>query len=303
MIESTRSEDYRMFPHLFLAALSLIVLTPSLVEACSCLSSNATCDQTWKSGEVIFLGKVTAKTPVDPPAREKRPVWPRLGFRFSVTESFRGPAIPGKDIVVYTGTGGGDCGYPFKVGTSYLVYALASKEQLTTGICSPTNPEVMAAAVVRQLRALQNSTPADDLFGTIGTAPKGAGYDDLVETKPLADVRVRVIGSRAAERSTTTDKEGVYSFRSLPADTYQVKVDLPSGMSTWQRNQGKTMTIQIGAEGLSGCRTDEFARPDGSISGQVVDDAGVGLPGFVTIQPADPKEAEAAIRVWWTFWL
>jgi len=76
----------------------------------------------------------------------------------------------------------------------------------------------------------------------------------------------------------------------------RVKVDLPSGMSTWQRNRGDTMTIQIGAEGLSSCRTDEFARPDGSISGQVVDDAGVGLPGFVNIKPVDPKEAEAASR-------
>lgn len=289
-----------MFQRLFFSALVFILLTPSLVAACSCLSSNATCDQTWKSGEVIFLGKVTTKITAQPAAPGEFIVRQKLGFRFSVTESFRGPAIPGDEIVVYTGRGGGDCGYPFKVGTSYLVYAYASKDaskdELTTGICSPTNPEVRVAAVVRQLRALQNGTRADDLFGTIGTAPKGVGYDDLVETTPLADIRVRVINSRGVERSTTTDQEGVYSFQSLPADTYQLKIDLPLGMSTWQRNRGDKMTIKIGAEGLTSCRTDEFARSDGSISGRVVDDGGVGVAGFVTIRHADPKEAEAAIR-------
>jgi hypothetical protein len=220
----------------------------------------------------------------------------RFAFHFSVSESFRGPAIPGQEIVVYTGAGGGDCGYPFAVGTSYLVYAFTSKGELTTGICTPTSPAVMVPAVVRQLRAFQSGQLVDDLFGTIGTAPKGVGYDDLVETKPLADIRVRVIGDRTPERSTTTDREGVYSFQSLPADAYRVEVDLPSGMSTWQRNKGETLTVRIGAEGFSGCRTDLFARPDGRIAGLVVDDTGKGVAGFVTIKPADPKEAEAASR-------
>ncbi|MEK6279699.1 MAG: carboxypeptidase-like regulatory domain-containing protein [Acidobacteriota bacterium] len=75
-----------------------------------------------------------------------------------------------------------------------------------------------------------------------------------------------------------------------------MEVDLPAGMSSWQRNGGETITVKIGMEGLSGCRTDLFARPDGRISGWVVDDTGSGLGGFVTIKPADAKEAEAASR-------
>lgn len=154
----------------------------------------------------------------------------------------------------------------------------------------------MVSGVVSQLRTLQSGQRVDDLFGTIGTAPKGVGYDDLVETKPLADVRVRLIGSRSPDRSTATDREGAYSFPSLPSDTYRVEVDLPAGMSTWQRNKGETITVKIGTAGSAGCRTDVFARPDGRISGRVVDDTGSGLAGFVTIRPADPKEAEAAFR-------
>ena len=286
-----------MFSRLVLAAIILIPLMPSMADACSCLSSNARCNQTWKSGEVIFRGTVISKAHAGTPSPPGIfPVSDRLAFRFSVAESFRGPASPGEEIVIYTGNGGGDCGYPFAMGTSYLVYASPFKGELTTGICTPTNPEVMVGAVIRQLRALQGGQRVDDLFGTIGTAPKGVSYDDLVETTPLADIRVRVMGSRGRERSTTTDEEGVYSFQLLPADTYRVEVDLPAGMSTWQRDRGEKTTVQIGTEGLSGCRTDLFARPDGRISGWVVDDTGTGLAGFITIKPADPNEAEAASR-------
>jgi hypothetical protein len=287
-----------MFSRLLVfAVFVLIPLMPSIAGACSCLSSNAPCNQAWKSGEDIFRGTVISKSHAGTPSPPGIfPVSDRLAFRFSVTESFRGPASPGQEIVVYTGNGGGDCGYPFAIGTSYLVYAFAAKDGLTTGICTPTNPEVMVGAVVRQLRALQSGQPVDDLFGTIGTAPKGVGYEDLVETTPLADIRIRVIGSRSPERSATTDGEGVYSFQSLPADTYRVEADLPDGMSTWQRNRGEKITVEIGAEGSSGCRTDLFARPNGQISGWVVDDSGTGLPGFVSVTLADPKEAEAASR-------
>lgn len=287
-----------MFRRLLFAAIVLIPLTYSITDACTCVSSNPPCDQTWKSGEVIFLGTVIDKVVIQAPPRPgiiyASPE--RVAFRFSVRESFRGPAIPGQDIVINTGNGGGDCGYPFAVGTSYLVYASSNKDQLATSICVPTRPEVMVPAVVRQLRALQNGQPVDDLFGTIGTGPRGVGYADLVETTPLADVQVRVIGGRSPELATTTDREGVYSFQSLPSDTYQVEVDLPAGMSTWQRNRGDKITVQIGTKGLSGCRTDLFARPNGRISGLLVDDIGQGVAGFVTIKPADPKEAEAAFR-------
>lgn len=287
----------RMFRQLFFAACVLTALTPALASACSCVSSSAPCNQTWKSGEVIFRGTVVSRFHAGTPSPAGvYPVSSQLGFRFSVSESYRGPAVAGQEIVVNTGNGGGDCGYPFAVGISYLVYAFTDKDGLSTNICTPTSPAVMVAAVIPQLRALQNGQRVDDLFGTIGSAPKGVGYEDLIQTTPLADVTVRVIGKRTPERSTTTDKDGVYTFPTLPSDTYRVEIDLPAGMSTWQRNRGDKVSIQIGAEGVFGCRTDLFARPDGQISGWVVDDTGNGLAGFVSITPADVKEAEAANR-------
>lgn len=49
-------------------------------------------------------------------------------------------------VAISTGLGGGDCGYGFKEGQKYLVYAHASSDPvLGTGICSGTRPLESAA--------------------------------------------------------------------------------------------------------------------------------------------------------------
>jgi hypothetical protein len=76
-----------------------------------------------------------------------------------------------------------------------------------------------------------------------------------------------------------------------------MEVDLPAGLSTWERNMGKPFTVLVGqAESAAACRADLFARPDGRISGVVVNAAGRPIAGFVIIEPADPREAKAAGR-------
>ena len=77
-----------------------------------------------------------------------------------------------------------------------------------------------------------------------------------------------------------------------------VDEDLPAGLSTWQRNSGQLPTVEVkdGDGNGSGCQVDVLSRPDGQISGTVVDAHGNGLRGFVTIKPADPIEAEAAMQ-------
>src|SRR6185503_13036130 len=122
-----------MFKGFILAASLLIFCTPSLVSACSCFVGGGKCDRSWNYGKVIFTGTVTRRVlPTD--------VFSRRVFQLSVSESFRGPAIVGEDITVYTGAGGGDCGYRFEIGTSYLVYADLVGGRLVTSICSHTNP-------------------------------------------------------------------------------------------------------------------------------------------------------------------
>ena len=279
----------------FLVAILLVLLMPPAVSACTCVGESSTCDTNWKSGEVVFLGTVTAMVPKDTRFKVGEVEYSsarRNEVHFSITESFRGDMYD--EVVIHTGAGGGDCGYPFIVGKTYLVYAYTHEDQLTTGICSSTAPEAIVSGVVRELRTVRDGRRPAVVFGTIGMGPRGAGYQDLVESKPLANIRVRAVGT-TLDYSTTTDQTGAYSFQSLPSDTYRMEVDLPTGTSTWQRNMGKLLTVQID-ENAVGCRADVFARPDGRISGEVLDAVGRRVAGFVTVRPADPKEAELASR-------
>lgn len=271
----------------------LVLLTiPAMVAACTCLPDLGPCSQRWRTGDVIFVGTVKSRVPFN--GAEGSGLFDG-GYIYyvQVTESLRGPYIAGQEVAIETGYGGGDCGYPFIAGNEYLVYA-SGKKGLGTNICMPTQPRAMAGGVIRQLRNVRDRRAIDTLFGAIGVGPTGASFQDLVDAKTLANVPVRVIDSNKREYSTKTDSEGVYSFNSLPPDKYTIEVDLPAGLSTWQRNEGKPFTIEIKEN--AHCRADLFARPDGRIAGIVRNSNGKALAGFVTIRPADPKEAEVANR-------
>jgi hypothetical protein len=242
-------------------------------------------------GETIFLGKTTSleelAQPGPGPPVSYLPV--SYAVHFTVEESFRGSGVPGGEIVVDTGSGHGDCGYPFVPGTRYLVYASVTGGHLYAGICGETKPAVMAEGVLRELRAMRDHKPLDAIFGTVGMAPKGNGWDDLPETQPLAGVPVRAIAGSGASFSTQTDGRGAYAFPSLPTGTYTVEPDLPAGFARMRA----PLTAGVPAAG-GACRLDRFARPGGQITGTVVDPTGKTIPGFVTIQPADPAEAAVA---------
>jgi len=270
----------------WIAGILLIMLTPAAATACVCPNMPYWCNIEWKRDEPIFLGKVTAKDLITINAEY------RIAVRFSVTDSLLSDAAVGQEIVVYTSAG--SCGYPFIVGNTYLVYARTHQNQLSTSICSQTGPAVKAAAVIRELRAVRDGKRRASLFGTIGVGSQGAGDENLIESKVLAGIRVRAIGSNVQAYTTTTNEQGAYSFAWLFPDTYRLEVDWPPGLNTRQQNPGKPLTVQVVSG--AGCRADVFASPDGQISGVVVDSTGRAITGFVTIKPADPKAAEAAGR-------
>jgi hypothetical protein len=281
-----------MLKHLVLAATFLIFCTPSLVSACTCAFTPGTCQRGWKSGELVFTGKVTRRIEVGEGV-DIDVYYTKYAFEFSVSEVFRGFATEGQSVTVYTDESSGHCGYPFKVGTSYLVYASRNDFRFATSICTPTRLAAGAAHIIRQLRALQKHERAADLFGMIAMSPVWF-TDDLQDIKPLAGKQVRVIGSSNFEQTTTTDDEGVFSFPDLPADTYRIDVDPPVGMSTLLLNSGEVYKVDIGAKGVSGCPLNLTYSADGRIKGKVIDEEGNGVAGFVTVEPTDEKEAETA---------
>lgn len=103
--------------------------------ACSCelpLAKNSVKKQVKeakKKSQAVFTGEVLEVT--EPPAKNF------LLVKIRVESNWKG--AEGNEIVIVTGKGNGDCGFPFTVGESYLIYAYqTSNSQLSTNICQRT---------------------------------------------------------------------------------------------------------------------------------------------------------------------
>lgn len=121
-------------------------IIPKPSYACSCIMSGTPAED-FDRVPVIFEGTVTRAGSLTRSAW----LWPILGYlpfeyterfynrqiQFTVTRAWKG--VEYDAITVQTGYGGGDCGYGFATGRTYLVYASnVQKGGLYTGICSRT---------------------------------------------------------------------------------------------------------------------------------------------------------------------
>ena len=124
-----------------LAILSLL-LVPSAASACSCMPSGPPCQALFQS-DVVFVGTVKSIATDEEAGSDQRLFGRRL-VTLSLDRGIRG--VKGSTVAVRTGQGGGDCGFDFKEGQTYLVYASRHPDGwLSAGICSRTRPLSQAA--------------------------------------------------------------------------------------------------------------------------------------------------------------
>lgn len=155
----------------FAIAFAFLLASTGLAFACKCASPapnlnlhtrRAWAEWKWENAQVVFEGKVDhvelTGWPLKPePGKTIKP-W-RVQVSFSNVRLYRGGKR--ERFIVETGLGGGDCGYPFKAGESYLVDAWKnSSGGLETGICAATTPVESAATALRLLRG-EPATPED----------------------------------------------------------------------------------------------------------------------------------------------
>src|SRR5947207_2766231 len=109
---------------------------PAVTWACTCTGNAPPCAAAWKSS-AVFAGTVVelSRQEMQPNSRGEVQVNGFLGTHvtFEVAEAFIGmeglfEAGGEKRIELRTGMGGGDCGYPFRRGESYLVYAYKNED-------------------------------------------------------------------------------------------------------------------------------------------------------------------------------
>jgi hypothetical protein len=236
----------------------LIPLSATKVFACQCAGRALPCEGYWKAS-AVFIGTVISRTTT---TRKSEGEFNNRLIHFAVDRAFRN--VEGSEVEVATGLGGGDCGYDFRVGGQYLVYAYqTANNQLATGICSRTRLLAEASEDLHYLEGLVKAKNGAEIFGEVRQLDRPS----TVEPTPLSAVKVVIEGS-SKRVEALTDEKGHYRVFPLPAGSYKVKVQLPEGLAIHNSEQEVTVSDR-------GCAQASFwLQTDTSIAGTVLDAAG-----------------------------
>jgi hypothetical protein len=148
--------------------------------ACSCDAPAPVCNSVGQAA-AVFTGRVPAVSNEPSPGVPLRRAGDfggrlsgnpggRIGepefrlVRFRIFEALSGVAEGASEAEIVTGFGSGDCGYDFRVGVEYVVYARKdARGRLSTGICSRTRPLAAAAEDLAYIRKMASIPPTSEL--------------------------------------------------------------------------------------------------------------------------------------------
>lgn len=264
------------------AVVFIFLFGGTAAEACSCALTGPPC-QSYFRVDAVFIGTVKTITELEAPP-DPRPYTHRL-VTFTVERALRG--VEGISIAVTTGMGGGDCGYGFKTGERYLVYAYKAQDgQLRTGICSRTRPIAEATEDLQFVEGLRTASAGARVSGTITHWENDLADGSSRQYGPVTDVHVQLRGSAGAREARTDDK-GRYEITGILPGNYELQIFPPAKFSS------KYLRTDVNLADTRACAVADFSiRFDGRVSGVVR--AASGQPADrVTIQlvasRADPR--------------
>jgi hypothetical protein len=132
-------------PHILTCYLAVMLLSASSGISCTC-APKLSVARALSLSDAVFVGRVIARH--DARVEILSGNTSGFSFVFEVEKLYKG-TVSG-EIAVVTGNGRGDCGYPFRLGEKYLVYAYCEKE-LRTHICTRTTDISAASADLAEL--------------------------------------------------------------------------------------------------------------------------------------------------------
>jgi len=273
---------------------ALTAAAPAKAFACSCMMSGPPCQATW-TADVVFTGTVVSITPIDHESLGA-PYESRL-VKINADRGFVNAAAG--PIEVVTGTGGGDCGYAFKIGQKYLVYAYASKtapSRLSASICSRTRPIADAQEDLRYLTTMGTSGSGGRVYGRINESKRDPAESETVDYGPVEGLTVSVRGASFA-RDVTTNADGRFDIPDLPVGKAKVIIVPPFGF------QPSPFEQEFELKDVRACTEVNLSiRQSARASGTVVDASGRPLAGVSVEAVAaelagfDPPEYQFPVR-------
>jgi hypothetical protein len=207
---------------------------PPPVGACDCGYPGAPC-KAFANTPTVFAGRVLKSSRIRLKTPSGAEYEDRLVF-FDVERSYRG--WEAKTAEVVTGWGGGDCGYEFRAGVRYLVYAYPhpATGKLYTGICQRT-------------RLLSEASEDLDYLSKKDDPSHGAGIEGRIEELDstsrtqvigfLEGIRVLVEGP-SGRQTIVSQKDGRFQLWGLLPGSYRVGPALPKTFLPGQQ------TVKVG---------------------------------------------------------
>jgi len=214
-----------IMPRASLMLLLVWISLSAMCVCCECIGRARPCE--YLISDAVFVGRVVETSPVKH-AVEKNSYSAGYSMRFAVDESLRGEL--GTEVMIETGSGGGDCGTPLRPGGRFLIFAYKEKDgTLWTGMCSGSRQLTGDSAeeeILTRYRSLVKKS-SGSVFGTVMTSKPVWRQDDIREGSPEPWPGLTLHANTGSFSTTTrTMKDGSYEFDELPNGKYTVAPDI-----------------------------------------------------------------------------
>jgi Tissue inhibitor of metalloproteinase len=293
---------------IFIFALFLMILFGSVekILACSCVPT-APC-QSFGRADVVFVGKVIGSKQqrtvddyetINEGKKNEKTITKKVTYDvgeiyFEVSEVFNG-AENNSRITIYSNTGGGDCGFWFKRGESYLVFASkessnsasgissltygnsgerleADNNRLWTTICSGTREAKSAQDSLNYLRNLPKAGSGGTIVGRIDETIRNYKAENLT-SKPMnnAKIQAQSVEDKNLIFYGTSNQNGYFEIK-IPVGNYLVTPILESNLTFNNRYGKEDQPIKIEDRK---CESKIFwVSNNSSVSGKIIDAEG-----------------------------
>jgi Carboxypeptidase regulatory-like domain len=249
---------------LLIVGFALFGFVTSVANACTCIGPRTPCEA-YGTAAAVFVGTAISAGKAEPLKDKSEPYGGPVVVKFAVEQSYLG--VDGTEVEVFTGVGGGDCGYEFKIGERYLVYGYRDHIRLITGICTRTKPFSRAAEDLAFLGNLSSAAAGATITGQVvrPNAPKS-------DSSPIYSEMVVVVEGDNVRQELRPDKHGMFRITGLAPGKFRVTLKLPKELTVHQPEQ----EVSVADRGCGA--VNYYITENGAISGRVFDSEGQPIP-------------------------